>query len=69
MKGQLLPEIPDHDNYEMTLFNTIHSFQGNELKRDERIIIDVSSLFDFNLLYTAVSRARRLDQIIILNSK
>jgi len=69
MKGQLLPEIPDHDNYEMTLFKTIHSFQGNELKRDERIIIDVSSLFDYNLLYTAVSRARRLDQIIILNSK
>jgi len=65
-KGTELPDVPDHENYEMTLFKTIHSFQGSELTVNQRIIIDVSSLFDFNLLYTAVSRARRLDQIVIL---
>jgi len=50
-----------------TLFRTIHSFQGRQLDKDNRIIILFNSKFDFNLLYTAISRARRLDQIIIID--
>ena len=50
-----------------TLFRTIHSFQGRQLDKDNRIIILFNSKFDFNLLYTAISRARRIDQIIIID--
>ncbi len=67
-KGARLDEIPSHNNYECKLFKTIHSFQGLDLKRDEKIVISNKKNFDFNLWYTAFSRARRLDQIIILNN-
>jgi nucleoside-triphosphatase THEP1 len=67
MRGQELEEQPDHSNYEMKLFKTIHSFQGLDLNQDNKIIIILNSLFDKNLLYTALSRARREDQIIIID--
>lgn len=66
-KGQQLDEKPDHSNYEMKLFKTIHSFQGLDLNDNNKIIISITKNFDFNLFYTALSRARRCDQIIILN--
>lgn len=65
-KGAKLEEKPDHKNYETKLFKTIHSFQGLDLKRDERIVISNKKNFDFNLWYTAFSRARNINQIIIL---
>ena len=67
-KGARLDIIPDHQNYECKLFKTIHSFQGLDLKRDEKIIISVKKYFDNNLFYTAFSRARNLNQIIILKN-
>lgn len=66
-KGAKLDNIPDHKNYECKLFKTIHSFQGLDLKHNEKIIISNKLNFDKNLYYTAFSRARRLDQIIIIN--
>ena len=66
LKGKELLERPEHSNYEEKLFKTIHSFQGLDLTHDNKIIICISKVFDFNLYYTALSRARRLDQIIIL---
>ena len=66
MRGQELFEIPDHKNYEMKLFKTIHSFQGLDLNENNKIIIDLSCVFDYNLIYTAFSRARRIDQIQII---
>jgi len=66
-KGMELKEIPDHKNFEMLLFKTIHSFQGNELLNDNKIIIDLSNIFDYNLIYTALSRAKRMDQIYIID--
>jgi len=68
MRGQQLSEIPLHNNYECKLFKTIHSFQGLDLSHDNKIIIVIDSLFDENLLYTALSRARRQDQIIIIEA-
>jgi hypothetical protein len=65
-KGARLDIKPDHKNFECKLFKTIHSFQGLDLKRDEKIIISVKKYFDNNLFYTAFSRARNLKQIIIL---
>lgn len=50
-----------------SLFRTIHSFQGRQLNQNNRIIILLNNIgFDINLLYTAVSRARRVEQIIII---
>jgi len=66
MRGQQLIEIPLHNNYECKLFKTIHSFQGLDLSHDNKIIIIIDSLFDENLLYTALSRARRQDQIVLI---
>jgi len=66
-KGAKLNNIPEHKNYECKLFKTIHSFQGLDLKHNEKIIISNKLNFDKNLYYTAFSRARRLDQIIIIN--
>jgi hypothetical protein len=65
-KGERLDEKPEHNNYECKLFKTIHSFQGLDLKDDEKIIISNKRNFDLNLYYTAFSRARRLDQIILI---
>ena len=67
LKGQELFELPSHNNYELKLFKTIHSFQGLDLSHDNKIIIIIDSLFDENLLYTALSRARRQDQIILID--
>jgi hypothetical protein len=66
-RGAKLDEEPDGKNYTNSLFRTIHSYQGRQLAKDNKIVILLNSLFDFNLLYTAISRARRLDQIIIFD--
>ena len=66
-RGAKLIEEPDNKNFTNSLFRTIHSYQGRQLTKDNKIIILLNSLFDFNLLYTAISRARRLDQIIIFD--
>ena len=66
-RGAKLDEKPDGKNYTNSLFRTIHAYQGRQLTKDNKIIILLNSLFDFNLLYTAISRARRLDQIIIFD--
>jgi hypothetical protein len=66
-KGGKLDDEPENNkNYVCSLFRTIHSYQGRQLSQNNKIIILINSLFDFNLLYTAISRARRLDQIIII---
>lgn len=66
LKGSKLDEKPSHNNYECKLFKTIHSFQGLDIGHDQRIIIYFDKIFDYNLFYTAFSRARRLDQIVII---
>ena len=66
MRGYKLDEIPTHLNYEEKLFKTIHSFQGLDLNHEQNIIISIKNNFDYNLLYTSLSRARRIDQIIFI---
>jgi hypothetical protein len=65
-RGAELIDRPENNNYIYKLFKTIHSYQGLELNHNQKIIIYNQKNFDFNLYYTAFSRARRLDQIIIL---
>jgi hypothetical protein len=59
-------ELTGH-NYVCSLFRTIHSYQGRQLTHTNKIVILLNSIFDINLFYTAISRARRLDQIIIID--
>ena len=67
-KGGKLEEPIEGKNCVCSLFRTIHSYQGRQLDTgDGRIIILLNSLFDYNLLYTALSRARRVNQIVIIN--
>jgi hypothetical protein len=67
-KGGKLEEQIEGKNCVCSLFRTIHSYQGRQLDTgDGRIIILLNSLFDYNLLYTALSRARRVNQIVIIN--
>ncbi len=66
LRGQRLEYEPLHNNYEAKLFKTIHSFQGLDLTEDNKIIISINNNFDYNLYYTALSRARRSDQIMLI---
>lgn len=65
-KGAKVGEEVDSKNKVCSLFRSIHSFQGRQLSQDNKLIILLNSNFDRNLLYTALSRARRLDQINII---
>ena len=68
-RGRIHDKKETYTNYEAGLFKTIHSFQGRQLQQDDeyKIIINFNSLFDSNLLYTALSRARTVEQIIIID--
>jgi hypothetical protein len=68
LRGQQIDEAytKKSNNYEMKLFKTIHSFQGRQLNKEQKIIIHIGGfMFDYNLLYTAISRARTTNQIIL----
>ena len=66
--GRVDETFKDNKNITCSLFRTIHSYQGRQLNNGEnRIIILLNSLFDYNLLYTALSRARRVNQIVIID--
>lgn len=65
-RGAQIETKPDHANYDVKLFKSIHSFQGQELTNDNKLIINIHSNFDYQLYYTALSRSRRCDQIYII---
>lgn len=49
---------------------TVHSIQGETLPNDSKLYIDVSKMFDPRMFYTAISRARRLDQVhLVVNEQ
>lgn len=66
IRGQTSKIEPEHNKHEIRLFSTIHSTQGKTA--EGKVIIIVEKTFDFNLWYTALSRARRLDQIFIISN-
>ena len=67
LRGQKLDAKPTHSNFECKLFKTIHAYQGRELTHNNKLIVFLGGLHDYNLLYTAVSRARRTEQIYIFD--
>lgn len=53
-------------NKEMNLFKSVHSVQGLTIPTDKKLLLFLGDVFHFNLLYTAFSRCKRLDQIVII---
>ena len=51
---------------DMTHAFTVHAIQGETLGHNDKLYIDTENLFSERMLYTAVSRARRLDQIFLI---
>ena len=45
---------------------TIHAIQGETLGHNEKLYIDTEKIFSERMIYTAVSRARRLDQVFLI---
>ena len=45
---------------------TVHAIQGETLGHNDKLYIDTDKLFSERMLYTAISRARRLDQIFLI---
>lgn len=60
-------EKPQTGSPKLCHCSTIHCIQGDTLSKDGKLYIYDGSLnFLYQLLYTAISRARRLDQIFLL---
>ena len=57
-------EKPVHCNSEVRHHFTTHSIQGETI--ESNIFIDISKMFDSRMFYTAISRARRLDQLYLI---
>jgi hypothetical protein len=55
------------DNSEIRYAYTVHSIQGETAKN--RLFIDIRNLFDTTMLYTALSRAKSLDQIYLIDDE
>ena len=62
--GEIVLGEPPKGRYEKRHGFTIHSVQGETY--EGKIFIDIRNMFDLTMLYTAVSRARRSDQIHII---
>ena len=62
--GEIVLGEPPKGRYEKRHGFTIHSVQGETY--EGKIFIDIRNMFDLTMLYTAISRARRSDQIYII---
>lgn len=58
-------EFEEKEGYEKRGSFTIHSFQGRTLESG-KIFISVGDLFEYAMLYTAVSRAVHFDQLVFV---
>jgi ATP-dependent exoDNAse (exonuclease V) alpha subunit len=64
-RGEVYYNIPNTEHYENRHGYTVHSIQGETMKGN--IFIDMRGVYDNRMIYTMISRAKRLDQIVILN--
>ena len=55
-------ELP---NYKKRGAFTVHSFQGQTVE-EKKIFISINDLFEWTMLYTAISRARRISQLVFV---
>jgi hypothetical protein len=64
-RGEVFLEKPKTNHFEKTNAFTTHSVQGETF--NENIFIDIELAYNIKLLYTAVSRAKYLNQVYIIN--
>jgi hypothetical protein len=69
LKGEIYEKEPTLSKgcYEVRYCQTIASVQGETLTDDQRLFIDCREMFSTRTLYTAISRAKRYDQIYFFN--
>ena len=63
-RGEITLEIPNTDNYECRHAYTVHSIQGETAYGN--LFIDMDKMFENTMLYTAISRAKTLNQINLI---
>ena len=63
IRGDFSYDKPTHKIHEIRLFETVHACQGKTVDKNSNLLIIIENNFDYQLLYTAMSRARSLSQI------
>lgn len=63
-RGEILIEKPDTKDYEIRHAYTCHSIQGETAKN--KIFIDKNKMYENTMIYTAISRAKRFNQIVLV---
>ena len=67
-RGEILLDIPKNtEHYELRHAYTIHSIQGETA--EGKLFIDMDKCYENRMIYTAISRARRLEQIYLITEK
>jgi len=63
-RGEVYYQVPKTKHYELRHGYTTHSIQGETMKGN--IFIDLRGVYDNRMMYTMISRAKRLSQIILI---
>lgn len=63
-RGEILIEKPETNDCEIRHAYTCHSIQGETAKG--KIFIDTSKMYENTMIYTAISRAKRFNQIVLI---
>jgi hypothetical protein len=58
-------EYEEHEGYDKRGSFTIHSFQGRTVETG-KIFISINDLFEYSMLYTAISRAVEFKQLVFI---
>ena len=66
IKGTCSYTQPNHKYYDVRLFQSVHSAQGCTVPHGNNLLIVIENYFDYQLAYTALSRARKMSQIKIV---
>tara|TARA_R100000951_G_scaffold111954_1_gene111637 strand:- start:4289 stop:7714 length:3426 start_codon:yes stop_codon:yes gene_type:complete len=65
--GEIILHRPTEDiKVELTHGFTIHAIQGETIDNPHRLFIDTRNMFSDRMLYTAISRARNINQIFFI---
>ena len=63
-RGEIYFEKPETNHHEIRHAFTVHSIQGETAKG--KIFIDMNNVYNTQMIYTAISRAKYLDQIVLI---
>jgi len=63
-RGEVYYQVPNTKHYELRHGYTTHSIQGETMKGN--IFVDLRGVYDNRMMYTMISRAKRLSQIILI---